>query len=68
VVGVVYPYITLTNFEKNTIKDLGGVSPGNPPFPADTAEYVAQRILEGIVTEEAEIFAHDWMEKTTRNS
>lgn len=67
VVSVVYPYITLTNFEKNTIKDLGGDSPGNPPFPADTADNVAQTILEGIETGKAEIFVHDWMEKTTRN-
>jgi short-subunit dehydrogenase len=67
VVSVVYPYMTLTDFEKNTIKDAvpeeqeqGG---GGPPFPADTAEYVAQKILEGIESGQAEIFAHDWMKK-----
>ncbi|MGD0495494.1 MAG: SDR family NAD(P)-dependent oxidoreductase [Candidatus Bathyarchaeia archaeon] len=66
VVSVVYPYMTLTNFEKNTIKDAvpeGGEQDGGPPFPADTAEYVAQKILEGIESGEAEIFAHDWMKK-----
>lgn len=68
VVSVVYPYITLTNFEENTIKDLGDLSPGSPPFPADTAEYVAQRILDGIETEKAETFAHEWMDKTTRSN
>jgi short-subunit dehydrogenase len=64
VVSVVYPYMTLTDFEKNTIKDAvpeGGEQDGGPPFPADTAEYVAQKIVEGIESGEAEIFAHDWM-------
>lgn len=64
VVSVVYPYITLTDFEKNTIKDAvpeRGEEEGSIPFPADPAEYVAQRILEGIESGEAEIFAHDWM-------
>ena len=67
VVSVVYPYMTHTDFEKNTIKDFvpeseeqGG---GGPPSPPDTAEYVAQRILERIETGEAEIFAHEWMKK-----
>jgi short-subunit dehydrogenase len=64
VVSVVYPYMTLTDFEKNTIKDAisyGGEQDGGPPFPADTAEYVAQKIIEGLNSGEAEIFAHDWM-------
>ena len=64
VVSVVYPYMTLTDFEKNTIRDAvpeGGEQNGGPPFPPDTAEYVAQKILEGIQSGEAEIFAHDWM-------
>jgi short-subunit dehydrogenase len=66
VVSVVYPYMTLTNFEKNTIKDAvpkGEEQGGGPPFPADTAEYVAHKILEGIESAEAEIFPHDWMKK-----
>jgi short-subunit dehydrogenase len=68
VVSVVYPYVTLTNFEKNTIKGPLGDSQemaraGRARFQADTAEYVAQKILEGIETGEAEIFAHDWMKK-----
>jgi short-subunit dehydrogenase len=68
VICVVYPYITLTDFEKNTIKDdipETGEQEGSIPFPADTAEYVAQRILEGIENGEAEIFAHDWMKRRT---
>ena len=66
VVSVVYPYITLTDFENNTIKDAiseGEEQEGSVPFPVDTAEYVAQKILEGIESGEAEIFAHDWMKK-----
>jgi len=67
VVSVVYPYMTLTDFEKNTIKDSvsegEGQEGGGPPSPPDTSEYVAQKILEGIENGEAEIFAHDWMKK-----
>lgn len=64
-VSVVYPYITLTEFEKNTIKATDGNDEGisNAPFPPDSAEYAAQKILEGIESGEAEIFAHDWMKK-----
>ena len=65
-VSVVYPYITLTDFEKNTIKALSDKrEQGSSPFQADTAEYVAQKILDGIESGEAEIFAHDWMKKMT---
>ncbi len=66
IVSVVYPFITLTDFEKNTIKDFipdKREEEGAAQFPADTAEYVAQKILEGIQSGEAEIFAHDWMKK-----
>lgn len=66
VVSVVYPYITLTNFEKNTIRDSVDdweEQEDNMSVSADTAEHVAQKILEGIETGEAEIFAHDWMKE-----
>lgn len=64
-VSVVYPYITATEFEKNTIKDDGDdeEQTGNAPFPPDSAEYVAKKIREGIESKEAEIFVHDWMMK-----
>jgi short-subunit dehydrogenase len=64
-VGVVYPYITLTNFEKNTIKDPSiHEQEGSGAFhPPDSAEFVAQKILDAITTKDAEIFAHDWMKK-----
>jgi len=64
-VGVIYPYITLTNFEKNTIKEKSINWNGTPVEmrPPDTAEYVARIILEGIEKNEAEIFPHEWMKK-----
>ncbi len=65
-VSVAYPYITKTDFDKNMI----GVSKfiqeaeGNDNLrPADTAEYIAEKIIEGIKNKEAEIFAHDWMKR-----
>ncbi|HTY74504.1 MAG TPA: SDR family oxidoreductase [Candidatus Nanoarchaeia archaeon] len=67
VISVVYPYITLTNFEENTIKDasLQGLeeSPeAQEAFKkADSPEYAAQKIVEAIESGFAEIFAHDWM-------
>jgi short-subunit dehydrogenase len=63
-VSVVYPYVTLTDFEKNTIKAPSltqEMQEGGLPFPADTAEYAAQKIVEGLEKGEPEIFAHDWM-------
>jgi short-subunit dehydrogenase len=69
VVSVVYPYITLTDFEKNTIKDpsLHGEpeQEGTGRLPPDTAEFTAQKIVDGVESGEAEIFAHDWMKRTT---
>lgn len=65
-VSVVYPYITLTNFQENAITDFADEwerQEGGSYRPADTAEYVAQKILEGIESGEAEIFAHDWMKE-----
>jgi short-subunit dehydrogenase len=66
IVSVVYPYITLTDFEKNTIKEPAsdsGEQADNAQFPPDTAEFVAHKILDCIERGEAEIFAHDWMKK-----
>jgi len=69
VVSVVYPYITLTDFEKNTIKDASVKRQEDTPeaheafAKADTPKYTAQRIVEGIESGEAEIFGHDWMKR-----
>lgn len=67
IVSVVYPYITSTDFEKNTLKDgklpdWEGENDGDME-PPDSAEYVAERILDGIKKGQAEIFAHDWMKR-----
>ena len=69
VVCVVYPFITLTDFEKNTIKDATLQGQEESPEAqevfkrADQPKYIAQKIVEGIESGEAEIFAHDWMKK-----
>ena len=62
-VSVVYPFITDTDFEKNTIREIVEEEDAETDvrLRPDTAEYIAQRICEGIEKEEAEIFAHDWM-------
>lgn len=65
-VSVIYPYITLTNFEKNTIKESVQNQENDgegPPMPGDSPEYVAEKILEAIETGKAEIYAHDWMKR-----
>lgn len=64
-VCVVYPYVTLTDFEKNTIRankveyDEDWLK--NLPNPPDSAGHVAKIIIEGIEKNTGEIFAHDWM-------
>jgi short-subunit dehydrogenase len=71
IVSVVYPYITLTNFERNTIRDVpvpeSELEP-HGPFPPDSADYAAQKIIEGIESGEAEIFAHDWLKQRARGN
>lgn len=63
VVSVVYPYITETNFEKNTLREGEEEEwdAGAPPFPADPPDLIAQKILEAVETGEAQVYAHDWM-------
>jgi short-subunit dehydrogenase len=68
IVSVVYPYSTDTKFETNTIKgkEITADHPsgaGFTPPKADTAEYIAEKILEGIKSGQPQIFAHEWMEK-----
>ena len=68
-VTVVYPYITLTDFEKNTIKDAvvetqEETFEGQQAYAkADSAEFVAKLIVGAVESGEAEVFAHDWMNK-----
>jgi hypothetical protein len=60
--------MTLTDFEKNTIKDFVEEEPpgkghGFKPPPPDPAEYIAQKIVDCVKNEAAEVVAHDWMKK-----
>ncbi len=69
---VVYPYITDTDFEKNTIRDIVEDKSEHEEDqgalrPPDSPEYVARKIVEGIESGESEIFAHDWMKKMKRS-
>ena len=72
VVIVVYPFITLSDFEKNTFKDASLQKQEESPEAqevfkrADSPEYTAQRIVEGIESGEAEIFGHDWMNPASK--
>ena len=63
VVSVAFPYITLTGFEKNTIRAVpvpeDRIEPGGP-YPSDSAEFVAERLVEGILSGEAKIYSHEW--------
>jgi short-subunit dehydrogenase len=65
-VSVVYPYITLTDFETNTLSEPGNhtgfeYTRSYEPPVADSAEYIAQKIVECIKSGEGEVYAHDWM-------
>ncbi len=70
-VSVVYPYITLTDFEKNTIKEPAldyhdeGQGSYQPPA-ADSAEFVAQLIVDCLKNGTAEAFAHQWMNSKSK--
>ena len=67
-VTVVYPYVTLTDFERNTIK-AGTDEDEQPegsydhlPHPPDAPEFVAECIVSGIDSGEAEVLPHAWMD------
>ncbi|MHB8276813.1 MAG: SDR family NAD(P)-dependent oxidoreductase [Candidatus Humimicrobiaceae bacterium] len=69
-VSVVYPYMTATDFEKNTITSKNynskqeAVEPNeeyNSLPPPDSAETVAKKILEVVISERAEQSVHDWL-------
>src|SRR3990167_5501432 len=64
-VCLIYPYITQTNFGKNVIgksRDDNWMD-DETMMKADTPDYIAEKIVEAIESEEAETFAHDWMQK-----
>ena len=69
-VSVLYPYITSTDFDKNTIKsaqqrnweeDSEGAE--EAWAKADPPEHVAEQVVEAIEKGTAEIVAHDWMKR-----
>ena len=66
-VSVIYPYVTLSDFEKNTIKskpeevDTDWIN--HLPHPPDSSEFVAKVIMNAIMSGEVEVFAHDWLKK-----
>jgi len=68
-VSVVYPYITATNFEKNTIKNKKiKDNLENEDFSltnADSPEFVAATIIEAIIGKKEELMVHEWMGKNT---
>ena len=64
-ISIVYPFITATNFTKNIIgkpREAVDIRRDENIPPPDTAEYVAEKVLQAIKTGEKEIFAHDWMQ------
>lgn len=69
-VSVVYPFITDTDFEKNTIhvgKPRWPQNGGRREIPpADSADYAARKIIEAIESGDAEVFAHEWMKPGKR--
>ena len=66
-VSVVYPIMTNTNFEKNTVKgkeipfDWSTLGGGMPQV--DPPELIAERIVEAVETGKQVVYAHDWMGK-----
>ena len=66
-VSVIYPYMTLTDFEKNTLTEhervRGPADMDRNIPPPDPPELVAAKIAELIDTEVPEMFVHDWMNK-----
>jgi short-subunit dehydrogenase len=69
-VSVVYPYITATNFYKDTLNagTNTDIPRGNGKIPAaDTSEYAAETVLRAIESGEAEVYAHDWMRRTLKD-
>lgn len=70
-VSTIYPYITATNFYKDTLNagaDRREVPKGDGKIPPpDSSEHVAEMILGAIQSGEAEVFAHDWMKPLAKS-
>ena len=66
IVSTVYPYVTATDFYKNTMN--AGTNTETPRGndripPPDSAGTVAATILRAIESGEPEVFPHDWMKQ-----
>ena len=56
-VGLVYPGVTATEFHNNLANGRQRTQSRPGVMPADSSEYVAEKILEAIQTEAAEVYA-----------
>lgn len=67
-VSVIYPFMTATQFEKNTMRSGPAMQwEGGGSMPKiDPPELIAEKILEAVETGKAEILAHDWMKNGNR--
>ena len=64
-VSVIYPFMTATNFEKNTMQSgppMAWEGGGSMP-DIDPPELIAEKVIDAIETGKPEIFAHGWMKK-----
>lgn len=59
-VSIVYPYLTKTDFGKNSLREQFTNTEQRPVLEGDSPELVAQKILECIQTGDAEVFLRDW--------
>jgi len=68
-VSVVYPYITDTDFEKNTIKEeFEAQWEGDSDIPEpDSPDHVAKIIIQAIKEGKEVYYAHDWMARRTNS-
>jgi short-subunit dehydrogenase len=65
-VSVIYPTMTNTNFAKNSSRgDIMSFSGRSMP-EGDTTEFIAEKIVDSISTNDTEIFAHDWMRENRK--
>jgi short-subunit dehydrogenase len=56
-VGLMLPGITATEFARNAVRMTAGQTERHRTLPADLPEHVAEKILEAVETEAAEVYA-----------
>ena len=62
-VSVVYPYITKTQFHNNLLNGARSMDENEHMPPFDEPEAVAKKIMDAVISGDAEIYVHDWMKK-----